>query len=369
VHQKRMEGTDGAIGLLAGCVPGYPVRNPLENRHRSFVLACDEAGLRPEKDPMPPNLNFRNCQTSYGLINMKRLLAVILSVVLGTGLVAVSQAASRAEHVFIICFDQGNPDLIQKTEMPVFLQMAREGAHTWEAYTIVPSSTLPSHVSMLTGVGIQKHQVTWNDYDPKRGPLKVPTVFSLAKERGLKTAMFIGKDKLKHLDLPGSLDSLIHPQPDDDAKSVAQSFAVEFPKTKPNVCFLHFRDPDTEGHAHGNESPEKIQALKDCDAALQAVRDAVAAAGVLDKSVFILTADHGAHDVKNREGKTVAAHGSAEAADVIIPWVAWGAGVKPDFTVTAPVVLYDTAATALWLLDIPVPGHLWGRPVTSAFER
>jgi arylsulfatase A-like enzyme len=51
-----------------------------------------------------------------------------------------------------------------------------------------------------------------------------------------------------------------------------------------------------------------------------------------------------------------------------IPWIAWGKGVRKGFTITAPVTTYDTAATALWLLDVPGPAWLDGQPVTSAFE-
>lgn len=294
------------------------------------------------------------------------LMALVLTFV--TQAIQAAPLPPRVKYVFIISYDQGNPDLIQRTELPWFHQMAAEGARTWEAYTIVPSITLPSHTSMLTGVGIQKHQITWNDHQPAKGYVKVPTIFSLAKERGLQTAMFVGKEKLKVLELPGTIDTLVWPQPDDDAKSIAKAFAGVFGKIKPNLTFLHFRDPDTVGHKTGAYSPEKIQALKDCDAALQTIRAAVAAAGVLDQSVFILTADHGAHDSKNKEGKTVGSHGDARPEDVLIPWVAWGKGVKKDFTITAPVLQYDTAATALWLLKVPLPEHFWGRPVTSAFK-
>jgi len=303
------------------------------------------------------------------LISKRSFLVLLIGVVAAvTFNPAVAAETPRARHVFIISFDQGNPDLIQRTPMPTFNGMARAGARTWEAYTIVPSSTLPSHTSMLTGVGIQKHQVTWNDYQPDKGVVKVPTVFSLAKERGLKTAMFVAKEKFKHLELPGSLDVLIWPQPDDNAKSVARSFAAEVGDLKPNLCFIHFRDPDTIGHKYGAYAPEKVQALKDCDEALKTIRDAIDAAGLGHQSVIILTADHGAHDSKDREGRTVGNHGSAQTEDVLIPWVAWGKGVKKNFTITAPVVQYDTAATALWLLDVPLPEHFWGRPVTSAFE-
>lgn len=302
------------------------------------------------------------------MIALKRNLFVLL----GWLLIVASQAGPadgpRAQHVFIISFDQGNPELIRTNELPVFHQMAVEGARTWEAFTIVPSTTLPAHTSMLTGVGVQKHQVLWNDYEPANGVVKVPTIFSLAKERGLKTAMFVSKEKFKHLDRPGSVDAFVWPQPDDDAKSVAQAFAAEVGKLRPNLAFIHFRDPDTVGHKTGAQSPEKIQSLKDCDAALQIIREAVRAAGMEKNSVFILTADHGSHDARNKEGKTVGTHGGPESADVLIPWVVWGKGVKKNFSITAPVVQYDTAATALWLLNVPIPEHFWGRPITSAFE-
>jgi len=284
------------------------------------------------------------------------------------GCSSVGQRDHRVHHVFIISYDQGNPDLIEKTDLPLFHEMVAEGAHTWEAYTVVPSLTLPSHTSMLTGVGVQKHQILWNDYEPYRGFVKTPTIFAIAKQHGLTTAMFVGKEKFKHLDVPGTVDTFVWPKPDSGAKAVAAAFAAKVGQLKPNLCFIHFADPDTAGHAYGAFSPEKVQALKDCDEALKTIKDAVAAAGILDDSVFILTADHGSHDIKNKDGKTVGTHGSPDALDVTIPWVAWGKSVKKDYTVTAPVVQYDTAATALWLLGLPVPESFWGRPVTSAFE-
>ena len=302
---------------------------------------------------------------------LKSFTRTVCTVVL-LGLVCSSALAANpprsVKHVFIISFDQGNPELIRTNDLPTFHQMVKEGAHAQEAYTIVPPLTLPSHTSMLTGVGIQKHQITWNNYVPTNGFVKVPTIFSLAKQRGLKTAMFVGKEKFKHLEVPGTIDELVWPQPDDDAKSVAKAFATEFAKTKPNLTFIHFRDPDTVGHATGAYSQEKIKALKDCDEALATIKDAVTAAGVLKDSVFILTADHGSHDSKTKEGKIVGSHSDARPEDVLIPWVVWGKGVKKDFTVTAPVMQYDTAATAIWLLKVPVPESFWGRPATSAFK-
>jgi predicted AlkP superfamily pyrophosphatase or phosphodiesterase len=302
------------------------------------------------------------------LISKRAFVALLVGLPVGFACPPPAVAAPRAKHVFIISFDQGDPDLIQRSPMPTFHSLAAEGARNWNAFTIVPSLTLPSHTSMLTGVGPQAHQILWNDYQTNKGVVKVPTVFSLAKERGLTTAMFVGKEKFEHLVLPGSVDVFAWPKTNNDALGVAQLFAEQLGTLKPNLCFIHFRDPDTAGHAHGGKSPEKIQALADCDAALKVIKDAIAAAGLSKDSVIILTADHGSHDTKNKEGKTVGTHGSAETADVTIPWIAWGKGAKKDFTITAPVVQYDTAATALWLLNVPLPESFWGRPVTSAFK-
>lgn len=275
--------------------------------------------------------------------------------------------AARAKHVFIVSFDQASPEGIEKAKMPLFKEMAAQGAHTWEAYTVVPSLTLPSHTSMLTGVGVQKHQILWNNYDQAKGIVKVPTIFSLAKEKGLKTAMFVAKEKFRHLVIPGSVDTFVCPE-DGLAASVAGAFAAEIGKSKPNLCFVHFADPDVKGHEFGIDSPEKMQAYADTDAALKILKDAIAAAGLLDSSVIILTADHGCHDIKDKNGITRGTHGDPTTDDVTIPWVAWGKGVRPGFTITTPVVQYDTAATALWLLGVPVPESFWGRPVTKAFQ-
>ena len=282
----------------------------------------------------------------------------------------------RARHVFIVSFDQGAPAGMEKADMPVFKSMAEEGAHTWEAYTIVPSVTLPAHTSMLTGVGVQKHQVTWNDLDPEKGLVKVPTIFSIAKKSGFATAMVVAKNKFRTLDLPGSLDAFILPA-DPSSASVAAAFAGMVGKLKPNLCFIHFGEPDVAGHAHGMFSQEKMKALADSDAALAVVVKAIKDAGLLDTSVIILTADHGGHDRSAEEIAQMAkaglppqpgTHGSASPEDVTIPWIAWGAGVRKHFTITSAVVQYDTAATAIWLLGIPVPESFWGRPVTSAFD-
>lgn len=239
------------------------------------------------------------------------------------------------------------------------MKMKAEGAGTFEARTIFPSITLVSHTSMLTGVGPEKHHILWNEWMPEKGLVPVPTIFSLTKahDKTLTTAMFVGKQKFAHLFLPGSLDAFS--MPGYSARLVARQAADYIQQEKPNLCFIHFADSDGAGHQYGWGSPQQIQAFADEDDALAVVRKAIKNAGIEKTSVVILTADHGGH------AKT---HGTASDEDTLIPWVIWGAGVKKNFAITAPVTTYDTAATALYALGVPIPAEFDGKPVLSAFE-
>lgn len=265
-------------------------------------------------------------------------------------------AEKRAEHVFIVSFDGGKPSVMQQSKMPTVFRLSSEGATTWTAQTTFPSITLTSHTSMLTGVGPDKHQTLWNDWEPERGMVKVPTIFTLASKEKLTTGMFVGKPKFIHLLQNKSVTRFSLPSY--EAKVVAANAARYIEERKPNLCFIHFADADGAGHQFGWGSKEQIQAMADTDEALNTVMAAITKAGIEKTSVVILTADHGGHD------KT---HGTRSPEDMNIPWIAWGEGVKHGFKITAPVTTYDTSATALWLLDVPLPADFDGKPVTSAF--
>ncbi len=286
-------------------------------------------------------------------------------------------AAPRAEHIFIISIDGGKPKVIQETEMPVIKRLAAEGAASWTASTIVPPKTLPSHTSMLTGLGPDKHQVLWNDWMPLRGFVKSPTVFALAKQKdpSLTTGMFAGKVKFRHLWLKDSLDVFDFGGPQIPgapppaaaseiekkvvpAQTVAKEAAAWIAEKKPRLCFIHFPDADSAGHKSGWGSPEQKEAFRVCDQALGQIVRAVEQAGIAASSVIIVTADHGGTG-KNHKDDT--------PDDRNIPWIAWGKGVKKG-GITRPIMTWDTAATALWLLDVPLPENLDGKPVAEAFE-
>jgi predicted AlkP superfamily pyrophosphatase or phosphodiesterase len=287
----------------------------------------------------------------------------------------LSVATTRTEHVFIISFDGGNPTIMQQAEMPNFKRLAAEGAYTWQARTILPSKTLPSHTAMLTGVDIAKHQIDWNDFFPLRGQVKVPTVFELLKaaQPQAQTALFCGKIKFRHLWKPDTLDifncgSTYGPEPipaTEEKKLVpAQQVAAQavpyIIENKPTLCFIHFPDADSAGHKSGWGSPEQMKAFKVCDQALSQILTAIDQAGIRETSTLILTADHGGSQ-KN--------HFQPIPSDITIPWIAWGKAVKKQHSITKDSLFtFDTAATALWLLGVPLPTEFDGEPVLEAFE-
>ena len=302
-----------------------------------------------------------------------RLLALLLACL---SAVSSLHAARLAEHVFIISFDGGKPAVIAESEMPVLKKLVTEGAVTWKARTIFPPKTLPSHTSMLTGLSPGKHRVLWNNFEPDKGKILAPTVFTIARKADptLVSALFAGKMKFHHLWQDGSLERFDFKGPQtatptvgaadefektvNPAQTVAGSAAAYIVEKKPNLCFIHFPDPDAAGHKSGWGSPEQKEAFKVSDQALSQILKAVNSAGIADSSVIIISADHGGHD------KT---HWLDIPDDMEIPWIAWGKGVKKGFAITAPVTTYDTTATALWLLGVAAPAELDGQPVKQAF--
>jgi predicted AlkP superfamily pyrophosphatase or phosphodiesterase len=290
---------------------------------------------------------------------------------------ATVSAAPRAEHVFIISVDGGSPVAIEQSKMPVLQRMVKAGAHSWHAQTIKPSLTLPSHTSMLTGVPMEKHKITWNNYAPTGGVVTVPTVFGAAKQAGLSTAMFVGKEKFWHLVQPGTVDhyyydrsnavvvmksdsgdKVVKKEGNIFARMVATNAADYIIKHKPNLCFIHFTDTDTVGHEFGWRTPEQLKAFAETDVAIGMIQKAIRQAGLAKKSVIILSADHGGNGKGHSRGSPI---------DMQIPWVTWGVGVKKNYEIIMPIYTCDTAATALWLLDAKPLAPMDGVVVTNAF--
>jgi len=266
------------------------------------------------------------------------------------------------DHVVVISIDGLRPDAIAAYHTPTLRRLLREGSYTLEARTILPSKTLPSHTSMLTGAEPAAHGITWNSDRTGDGEeLATPTMFALARARGFRTAAFFSKSKFHHLEVVGTLDHAQSPRGSRGtlpAASTTDSVAAYLRRERPNLLFVHISEPDHAGHRWRWMSGHYGRAVQTADGAVAAVLRAADGAFGSGGYTVILTADHGGH------GRS---HGSADPRDVTIPWIAWGEGVRGGTVLPAGVRTTDTAATALWLLGAARPATVTGDPVAGAF--
>ena len=89
---------------------------------------------------------------------------------------------STVKRVVIISLDGGKPAVMRVSRMPHLEGMLKHSASTMKAQAVIPSITLVNHTSMLTGLKPVNHKIMWNEWEPQKGMVTVPTVFSIAKK-------------------------------------------------------------------------------------------------------------------------------------------------------------------------------------------
>lgn len=285
------------------------------------------------------------------------LAGCFLLLLLGSSLQKSYGRSAQVQYVLIISIDGASPRVMRQVPMPYLERIKAEGTWTDQAHTVLPSVTLVSHASMITGLKPTRHKINWNSWKPEKGYIPVPTIFTLAKQAGLKTAMFAAKEKFKHFNRPGDLDDFAIPG--FDAVTVASVASGCLLRLHPNLMLVHFAEPDSAGHQYGWGSQEQIRSFKTVDKALGILMETLSKAGMEKDTAIIISADHGGH------GKT---HGSNLPEDIEIPWICWGKGVPRGVKIHRTINTYDTAATALALLGLKVPPHWDGKAVPEVLS-
>lgn len=262
----------------------------------------------------------------------------------------------------LVSIDGLRPDAIVEFNARTLQQLIADGSHTLRAMTVVPSKTLPSHTSMLTGEPPERHGVLWNTaFEDRPGTLEIPTVFSVARKSGYTTAAFFSKAKFSHLQRPGTLDYSQSPRGwfgRWTADRTTRDVEDYLQHSRPNLLFVHLPDPDVAGHSAGWMSSAYGRAVKRADDAVARIRRAADTAYGAGAYTLIVTADHGGQDKD---------HGSDHELDVHIPWIAWGRGVQRGVLPPDTVRTIDTASTVLYLLGVDSPTAWAARPLTAAF--
>ncbi len=257
-------------------------------------------------------------------------------------------------RVLIVSFDGLRPEAIALAPMNNLLVLMQSSAYTLSAQTILPSTTLPAHSSMLSGLCPSKHGVDWNDYIPENGYALGTDLFDLAHAAGMRTVMVVGKEKLRQVTGPDSTDvfAYVDGSEDEIAQRAVQEMTPGF-----GVMFVHFPKGDLVAHSYGWLGQAQLAAYREGDAALGKLLAGLDFAGLRPSTLVIITSDHGGHETT---------HGSDLPEDVTIPWIVSGPFVRPA-QLTSFVHITDTAATAAFILGLPRPFEWDGLPVLEAF--
>ncbi len=259
-------------------------------------------------------------------------------------------------RVLLCSMDGVRPDAILATATPTIDRLARTGAFTWKARTVMPSCTLPCHTSLLRGVPTERHGITSNTFTPIVRP--VPSLIDVARAQGKRTGFFYNWEQLRDLADPGSLHvAVMHGE---CTSAVSDAFLAEqasayLQHDDLDFLFLYLGWPDECGHRYGWMSAPYLESITHADACLGKVLDTLRDLG--RDTVTLVVSDHGGHE---------RSHGTDCDEDMTIPWVLNGPGVREGVELTSPVLIYDSCTTLAHLLDLK-PAPQWeGRIVTEA---
>ncbi|ATL45309.1 alkaline phosphatase [Elizabethkingia sp. HX WHF] len=274
-------------------------------------------------------------------------------------------AQQKVKHVVLIGCDGFGAYALPEADMPNLKNLMKEGSWSLKARSVLPSSSAVNWASMIMGAGPTLHGYTeWNSAVPEIPSSDLtkdgmfPSIFSILKEQkpSAKTAVIYSWQGIDPLVQKGTTDIRIPAKDNDD---FCTESAVEVIKTKkPTLTFVHLDQPDGVGHNIGHHTPAYYEELKKVDARIGKIVQAVKDAGIANETVIIVTADHGGKDK---------GHGGKSLDEVLIPWVAYGKGVKKDQELKNTIITYDTGATIAWLLGLKMPESWRGLPVRQAF--
>ncbi len=211
--------------------------------------------------------------------------------------------------------------------------LAARGAYARGVVGVLPTVTYPSHTTMITGVPPAIHGIvnnTWLDPESRAAgawywyarDIKVPTLPGLIRASGMTAAavswpVTVGMDldynvpehfRSRHPEALSLLRALSTPRHLIDGYESSLAAPMPWPPTddqrtgltawiirtfKPNFTMLHIFDNDTASHEYGPDSPEALAALERNDAQVGTLLDAIAAAGLADRTDIVVVSDHG----------------------------------------------------------------------------
>lgn len=300
----------------------------------------------------------------------KNILFILLGIFFAMNTYNISAASPRAKHVILIGLDGWGAYSVSKAEMPNVKKLMDDGSYTLKKRSVLPSSSAVNWASMFMGAGPELHGYTeWYSKTPELPSREVnkngifPTVFSLLHESDPKAEIgcIYEWETIRCLVDTFALNYDKHVSEAESNPAAAAQYAADYiKKAHPNLLAVIIDNPDHVGHAAGHDTPEYYAMLKELDKYVGQIVNAVKEAGMLDETIFIVTADHGGIN-KGHGGKTME---EMETAFIIS-----GKNIKKGHEITESMMQFDVASTIAHIFKLEQPQVWIGRPVLSAFEK
>ncbi len=301
---------------------------------------------------------------------IKRHYFEIMFVVLMAIVICLSCSSENAsnfpQHVIVIGVDGMSPDGIRHAQTPHMDSFINNGASTFTARGVLPTSSSTNWASMLMGAGPEQHGITSNSWEKDDFVLPpvvsgqediFPTIFSVLKEQ--KPQAEFGA--VYHWGGFGRLFEKSSVKYDSNGKDEWETthVAAEYIKNKkPIFLFIHLDHVDHAGHHFGHGTEHYYKAVERADSLMGLIVQAAKTAKIFENTMFLVTADHGGVGF---------GHGGETLEEIEIPFILFGKGIKQNYRIKHPVYTYDNAATAVFALGLDAPYAWIGRPVKSAF--
>jgi predicted AlkP superfamily pyrophosphatase or phosphodiesterase len=250
------------------------------------------------------------------------------------------------KHLVFIGLDGWGGAYVSKANMPTVKRMMSRGAWSLNAKSVIPSVSWPNWTSIFCGAPQEKRDT--GDY---------PSIFSLVIKNNQtnKSCFFYEWIELQQLCSGLAIENHKIFSDIESARKVA-AFITE---QKPFFTVVSFDEPDNAGHTKGWGSKDYYAKLKEMDALIAIIEQAVKDAGIYDSTVFVLTADHGG---------TLGGHGENKPKDLRIPVIFYGSGIKKGYKIYSLVNIYDITPTMATLMGIDIPPEWIGRVLHEIFK-
>lgn len=241
--------------------------------------------------------------------------------------------------ILLILVDGMRPDAaVQVSKAQDFM---KEAASCLNAATVMPSVTLPCHVSLFHSVDPMRHGTTTNTYAPQVRPIR--GLCEVLAANGKTSAFFYNWEELRDLTRPGSLTYSYYckggsvegfAETDDTLTDAAITYLRD---NNVDFTFLYQGYVDNAGHEYGWMGEQYMYSVeKSWNNIERIVKE------LEGEYTVIVTADHGGHD---------RTHGSDLAEDMTIPLMIRGKDFEGGSEIENANIM-DIAPTVAKLLGV-----------------